>query len=431
MNRILLNSILHALRASLSQTLTYTLARCVWLLKGYPAFHRQGLGPTHLTEAFRQQHLLSEDNAVSALEWQPVEWGAIGRVYRVTLRYRHPSTTLPATLIVKTLGETLPSRLTSRLFRLLELETRAVTDLRRHCAALQPEIYHVTANARLGMCCIVMEDLGHLRNQRSHTPPGASLADMRLLLRATGTLHGLTWNCEDLAHYHADSPIMTHRFAALGEAFLEGPFKPLIDRHLPHLKRALQRFSDREFHEAFLVRTRGFGLQETKPRAPRPHRYFAIGHNDVRLDNAFFDDSKQQCRLIDWQTPLFQNPVIDIVWALKELPLDTLTEGTIADLLEDYRDAVSKARRSTATHADSANVGQPADPGFTRDTLHAELPWGCYAAVTVLMYSQMIVSRIQEPIPLAIDAPIESTLLTNLRNYSVRVDRLLGLYTLP
>jgi hypothetical protein len=40
----------------------------------------------------------------------------------------------------------------------------------------------------------------------------------------------------------------------------------------------------------------------------------------------------------------------------------------------------------------------------------------------------MIVSRIPEAIPLQIDAPIESTLLANLRNYAVRVDRLLGMY---
>ena len=429
MNRILLASMVRATGAALSQLAAFGTAAIVWRLKGYPAWHRQGLNASHLTEAFRQQGLLASDNAITTLDWQAIEWGAIGRVYRVTPHYQYNTEGLPATVVVKTLGETLPSRLTSRLFRLLELETRAVTDLRRYCAALQPQVYWVTANAQLGMCCIVMEDLGHLRNQRSHTPPGASLADMQLLLRATGTLHGLTWNNEALAHYHADSPIMTHRFAALGQAFLDGPFKPLIDSHLPHLKQALRRFSDCDFHEAFLVRTRGFGLQETEARTRRPHPYFAIGHNDVRLDNAFFDDVTQQCRLIDWQTPLFQHPVIDIVWALKELPLHALTVEMITVLLDDYRDALAQARLSTATHADAA--GHQTDPGFTRETLNAELPWGCYAAVTVLMYSQMIVSRIEEAIPLDIDAPIESTLLTNLRNYSVRVDRLLGLYALP
>jgi hypothetical protein len=230
-----------------------------------------------------------------------------------------------------------------------------------------------------------MEDLGHLRNQRSHTPPGASVADMRMLLRATGTLHGLTWGVTDLAHYHADSPIMTHRVAAMGTAFLEGPFQPLIDRHLPHLKRALQRFSDRDFHDNFLVQTRGFGLTDTQPRTPLPHHYFAIGHNDVRLDNAFFDDAKQECRLIDWQTPLYQHPVIDIIWAIKELPLDALRPDTVTTLLGVYCETVTDAcisRRQQATDVDSR---LPVNADILRHELHKQLHWGCYAAVTVLM----------------------------------------------
>lgn len=419
---ILLKSMASAVGGMLQQLATYGCLRVAWALSGYPVWHRQGLQAHHLTDAFRDKGLLDHNNAVAALEWHAIEWGAIGRVYRVKPSYRYPAAGLPSTLIVKTLGETLPSMIMSRLFKLLELETRAVTDLRTHCRDLQPDIHLVASHPRLGMGCIVMEDLGHLRNQRSHAPGGASVEDARLLLAACGKLHGLTWGKVAFASYYSDSPIMTHRFGKLAKAFLEGPFKPLIAAHLPHLKRALMDFSCRDFQDAFLVRTRGYGLSDTQPRAPLPHRYFAIGHNDVRLDNAFFDDQRQECRLIDWQTPLYQNPVNDVAWALKELPLASLTHEIITALLSDYRAAVADAMNGSTAES---NRGDPT--AWTEATLLQELPWGCYAAVTLLMFSQMLVSRIKEPIPLDINAPLESTLLTNLRNYSVRVDHLLGL----
>lgn len=423
MEPVLLKSVLSAMGGMLQQLATYACLRVTWAFSGYPAWHRQGLQAHHLTDAFRDKGLLDQNNAVATLEWHTIEWGAIGRVYRIKPSYRNPANHLPSTLIVKTLGETLPSMIMSKLFKLLELETRAVTELRAHCRDLQPDIHLVVSHPRLGMGCIVMEDLGHLRNQRSHAPDGASVADARLLLNACGKLHGLTWGKTAFASYYSDSPIMTHRFGELAKAFLEGPFKPLITMHLPHLKRALEDFSGRDFQDAFLVRTRGYGLSDTQPRASLPHRYFAIGHNDVRLDNAFFDDQRQECRLIDWQTPLYQNPVNDVVWALKELPLASLTHATITALLSDYRAAVAEALNGST---DEGNIGK--GTAWTEDTLLQELPWGCYSSVTMLMFSQMLVSRIKEPIPLDINAPLESTLLTNLRNYSVRVDHLLGMY---
>ena len=49
-----------------------------------------------------------------------------------------------------------------------------------------------------GMALLVMEDLGHLRSQKSRNPNGASVADATLLIQTAGRVHSRTWNDRDI-----------------------------------------------------------------------------------------------------------------------------------------------------------------------------------------------------------------------------------------
>lgn len=109
---------------------------------------------------------------------------------------------------------------------------------------------------------------------------------------------------------------------------------------------------------------------------------FVLCHGDARLDNAFFDDVHGHAVFVDWQTPQPLHPIIDLAWALIELPPE-MAATSVDELFRTYLEGVT----IEAPNAQILSISE----------LRDALPWGLVNAC--FYWSVMLANVIHSKTP--------------------------------
>ena len=271
-----------------------------------------------------------------------------------------------------------------------------------------PKVYSLHASAFFGMYVVVMEDLAHLRFEKSYQCLGGDPAfgavespeetarmlqhgrDVATLRRTAAHFHAISW-CDESIAPSFQLPRDPRWFDAMFPNTLAKVVANPLLAPFPRVVAVMKQLNDPSFYERILVWSRGFGTawptgEEAAGKKtivecrPKP---FVVQHGDLRFDNAFFkpidgDGShKETCTLIDWQFPLVMHPLVEVGFFLTEAHPATLPDAAaVRTLLQVYVDGLATAPKKSAALAQA----RP-----TTDALWADMPDAVNAAVFKLV----------------------------------------------
>eukprot|EP00760_Papus_ankaliazontas_P036127 PhM_4_TR8209/c0_g1_i1/m.2781 len=333
----------------LSRGVAYAVLMLFSRLTGWiPSWDDRSVTPAALTTALRTKSLLGKSGRVVALEWSEIECGAVGIVYRVHITYESAdeaaTSIAPKTVIVKVLGRQAKHMLLGVAFGLTRAEFISWTDIRTLCATdLQPDLYVMACSMFFMKGFIVMEDLARFRSKKSRSA-SATVPEVKMMMRAVATLHGRTWgDAARCAKFMSGSSWFDHLYPRQLNSALGSCLGDVLAKRCPTVSRLLEELRDPVALDRVHRWSRGFGLNENMSDC-KDWRSLAMCHLDVRLDNAFFDDSTDTCHLVDWQLCRFKNPIIDTFWCLLDLDREHLGDTEILrDLFASYVADVNRA----------------------------------------------------------------------------------------
>ena len=276
--------------------------------------------PGWLTSALTQSGML-QDNAIRTLNHQVIGEGQgyMGTLARLSIEYEQPNDTLPKTMIAKIPTEEPKSKMIMEAFWNYERENRLYEEVLDQLPMRTPQCYYsafdqgkgaqwmdkvygrykVLPKSLVGLYflyagfrnlrlkrqyILLLEDFGDLE-QISHLK-GCSFEDAKMVMKPLGISQAATWESPLLDKYwlkdHADATNMM--------SFLSNRWKPVVDRVLPgKIGQQEQAVFD------WLKQNNNKLDQYTQTR---PH---TLIHTDYRLDNIFFDRSRNEIAVIDWQ----------------------------------------------------------------------------------------------------------------------------------
>eukprot|EP00760_Papus_ankaliazontas_P008839 PhM_4_TR13935/c0_g2_i3/m.43581 len=411
----LASQIMALLASAVVRATARNVCRALWYLTGcYPSYHPKGLTPAVLTRSIRALGAKYADVTVASIEWDLMECGGIGTVQRLHVTYAGDTgVDLPKSFVVKVLGDSMKDIIIGSTFELFGSELRTVSELRAVCEGLQPLIVAAPANRYLCQGLVVMEDLAYLRHKKSRSPGGISMDEANRMLAVCAELHKRSWGSTKYSRYRLGNNLTCNLYPLVLKGFERGICMPLIEARLPNVKRTLaDTLALTDELEIFLKGCRVNGPYNPDDEATI--RNLALVHGDMRLDNAFFDDKAKTCRMVDWQTVWFSNPVTDIIWMMTEFEIDTLTDAALEEYLQTYVDLIGDESRVSMA------------------SLKRDLPLGLVFGIRNLVFAAAIANGLKTPMPVADDSPDlasfekEYPLAATLRRYFIRLDVLIG-----
>ncbi len=316
------------------------------------------LTPEWLTGALRESGVLREARVTGVeSEVLGVGQGFIGEVARLTLRYDQKEDAAPETLIVKLPTSTDTNRGLGNLGGLYEREIRFYRDMRADVRVRTPEHYYSALDEAPGSryatpitrfidrlpgvllrlllrfftwlaglnkrrYLLMLEDLAPAR--LGDQVAGCSADEARTALRDVAKMHAAFWNDPRLENTWWIMPldlapnIFRHFLEESRDAF----FEQYGSRLSPSAREKFDWFRE---HDVEIFRICG-------------GHPFTLVHGDFRLDNMFFDDSRDQIVLFDWQGPGKGLAAFDVAYFLSaSLPLGTPPEVE-QSIMRSYHD---------------------------------------------------------------------------------------------
>lgn len=245
--------------------------------------------------------------------------GYVGTLGRLSIEYEEPDNTLPSTMIAKIPTQVQKSKLLLEAFWNYERENRMYEEILPHLPLRTPKCYYSDFDRGKGeewmnkvyrryaglpqslvglyflyagfrnlrmkrRYILLLEDINNLE-QISHLE-GCSLEEAKTVMKPLGTAHASLWESPQLRKYwlkdHGDFSNMM--------SFLSNRWQPVIKKTYPEkISPKMQAVFD-------WIKENNHPLDAyTKTR---PH---TLLHEDLRLDNIFFDRLKNNIVVFDWQ----------------------------------------------------------------------------------------------------------------------------------
>jgi hypothetical protein len=214
--------------------------------------------------------------------------GLLGLLYRLTLDYEGAVGTEPSTVVVKLPVLIDATRHVARVFRFYEKEVAFYRELAAETSLRTPDVYYAAHDRETDNFVLLMEDVSYLR--AADQVAGCERDDALAAIAALAKHHASFWEHPRLADdelpwlpFGSDAPTpegVQEGFATYWDAFVEfmgsdlAPEVKAVGDWLPGAARDLL----------------------TMPEG----RAVTVAHGDYRLDNLFFDDSRN-VTAVDWQ----------------------------------------------------------------------------------------------------------------------------------
>ncbi len=245
--------------------------------------------PEWLTQVLRESGAIREAN-VESFEVSAIEGGMASEVFRVTPAYDKQEPNSPDSVIAKfSLSDDVQRKYIDG-FGSYETEVRAYQVFASQSDMTLPVMHFADYDSDSGHCCLLIEDLAHLRaiSQRD----GQGFEDAKSCVLYLARLHSKWWNKPELLE-----------FGWLRNAADSSKFQMDFDTYNDNVGALLKVLSGNMSTELASV------IQKFAPKVKDVCKKLArepmtLNHGDFRLDNLFFDDSKQNAGVVvpvDWQ----------------------------------------------------------------------------------------------------------------------------------
>jgi len=228
--------------------------------------------------------------SVESFEVSSLKGGMAGEVIRVTLAYNRQEHNSPGSVVAKfSLSDELQRKYIDGQGS-YETEVRAYQLLAQLGDMRLPIMHFADYDSDSGHCCLLIEDLAHLRAISQWD--GQGFEDAKSSVQYLAALHSKWWNKSELLEFDwlrntADSSTFKDFFNTYNDnvgALLE----VLSGKISTELTSVIHKFAPKV-------------IDVCKKLAQEP---MTLNHGDFRLANLFFDDSKQNASVVvpvDWQ----------------------------------------------------------------------------------------------------------------------------------
>ena len=245
--------------------------------------------PEWLTQVLRESGAI-RDASVESFEVSRLEGGFAGEVNRVILAYDRQEPKSPDSVVAKfSLSDDVQRKLLDG-FGYYETEVGVYQLLAPPGDMRLPDMHFAEYDSDSGHCCLLIEDLAHLRaiSQRD----GQGFEDAKSCVQYLAQLHSTWWNKSELLEFDwlrnaADSSKFQKDFDTYNDNV--GALLEVLSGNIStELASVIQKFAPKV-------------IDVCKKLAREP---MTLNHGDFRLNNLFFDDSKQNAGVIvpvDWQ----------------------------------------------------------------------------------------------------------------------------------
>ena len=245
--------------------------------------------PEWLTQVLRESGAI-RDASVDSFEVSGLKGGMASEINRVTLAYDSQEPNSPDSVIAKfSLSDDVQRKYIDG-FGSYETEVRAYQRLAHLGDMRLPIMHFADYDSDSGYCCLLIEDLAHLRAIRQID--GQGFEDAKSSVQYLARLHSKWWNKSELLEFDwlrnaADSSTFQKDFDTYNDNV--GALLEVLSGHIStELASVIQKFAPKV-------------VDVCKKLAREP---MTLNHGDFRLDNLFFDDSKQNAGVVvpvDWQ----------------------------------------------------------------------------------------------------------------------------------
>lgn len=288
---------------------------------GFPS-HSDALTCEWVTGRLRECGLVTRDDAVTGLRWEPIGTGQVGDSVRIHLEYTRAGAG-PITLAAKFAAEDEASRTTAAAFGLYRKEVCFYRDIAPRVAVRAPRVIAADMDDD-GACFILLfEDLGPARG--GNQLAGCTIEDARLGVRQAAALHAPSWHNDALLglDWLRPAPGVAQQVMALypnAQAVFRERYADVL---APELMAVCERLND----AGELWFARESAVQ-------------CVIHGDFRLDNMLFDinGGREPIAILDWQTVALGTAMTDIGYFLGCGIGDELRRKHEHELLDLYVD---------------------------------------------------------------------------------------------
>jgi thiamine kinase-like enzyme len=168
---------------------------------------------------------------------------------------------------------------------------------------------------------LLLEDLSHLR--AGNQVNGCSSHDAKMALAGMAKLHAQYWDSDELENIAWVVPLKLT--VQLGQAV----FLDCLPRYVEANK---ERLKPKHLELLNWLKDNAIELLSNYAKLPS-----TLLHGDFRLDNLFFDDTKNEIVVCDWQTLTHGPAALDLAYFLSAAMDSETKESEILDLISFYR----------------------------------------------------------------------------------------------